>query len=64
MKNVIHEINRNEWLILSAFQLKTVYSKIWVGFRLNTGKAVFLKGFTLNPTEEAQVLLKSDNRNF
>ena len=64
MKNVIHEINRNECLILSAFQLKAVYSKIWVGFRLNTGKAVFLRGFMLNPTEEAQVLLKSDNRDF
>ena len=27
------------------------YSKIWVGFYLNTGKMLFLRGFILKPTE-------------
>ena len=27
------------------------YRKIWVGFYLNIAKALFLRGFILNPTE-------------
>ena len=36
LKNVIHHLERNEWLLLSAFVAK-------IGFCLNTGKCLFIE---------------------
>ena len=44
--------------------ISNFYSKIWVGFCLNTGKRFFLRGFILKPTERAKVLLKNGTRDF
>ena len=57
LKNVIHQIDRNVGLLLSAFQHGL--RQIWVGICLNSGKRFFLRGFILKPTERAQVLLKT-----
>ena len=39
------------------------YGKIWVGYCLNTRKALF-RGFILKPTERAYIPLKNGTRNF
>ena len=43
--------------------LSKFHGKIWTSFCLNTGKS-FLRGFIFKPTERAQILLKSGNRDF
>ena len=46
LKNVIHQIDRNEWLLLSTFQqgLRFLYQH---------RKTLFLRGFNLRLTERA-----------
>ena len=62
LKNVIHQLEINKWLLLSAFQ---------EGFRQKLSwslsshrKKLFLRGFILKPTERALVLLKNGTRGF
>ena len=53
LRNVIHQIVRKS----AATPFSNFYSKIWVGFCLNTGR--FLRGFVLKLTERAWVALKT-----
>ena len=57
LKNVIHQIYRNEWLLLSAFQ--QVYCKIWVGFCLNTSKRFLLEVSFWSQQKEHWFFLKT-----
>ena len=61
LKNVIHQIDRNEWLLLSAFQ-KSLRQNIEYAFGLTQENAFSQK--SLKPTEKAYVVLKSGTRDF
>ena len=58
MKNVIHQIDsKNKWLLIPAsFRAKS--GLVFV----STLKTLFLRGFILNPTERAKVVLKNSTK--
>ena len=49
MKNAIHQLERNEWLLLSAFQQGLRQILVFV----LTQENAFFRGFILKPTERA-----------
>ena len=49
MKNAIHQLERNEWLLLSAFQQGLWQKLVFV----LTQETLFRRGFILKPTERA-----------
>ena len=60
MKNVIHQIDsKNKWLLIPA----SFTAKFGLVF-VSTLKTLFLRGFILNPTERAKVLLKNSTKDF
>ena len=59
LKKVTHQINKNEWLLLSA----TFTEKVELVFVL-TQKNILLRGFILNPIERSQILVKNGSRDF
>ena len=49
LKNAIHQLERNEWLLLSAFQQGLWQKLVFV----LTQETLFRRGFILKPTERA-----------